>query len=908
MRTADPNATTRSSLVFLMSALTVLLLFSCTVPAAEKNTLLFSESNSAAPLNESMLYNRFITWRPADGLTVGLNPPRFSWPYEPGIFPENIREGSSRLPLRRYRFQISQVPDFGQTLVDVLDTEFNFYNTLSPLPAGKTLYWRVGYYGTGDTDREELRWQKVRKFNLAEDAVAWDRSGLEKPRFVSKEHPRIIFTADRLDALRALHKTDPHARAIYEQTVAAAKEDLKADWFLDFPKTDTLANEKLLQLYPDLAAQVGANGGSLLYLRLVNRLIKMAFAYMITADEDFLAVIEPFLTVAAYPPGGHSSPEGIGGNEDYVALNEFLALFYDWFYHEMSPDQRNKILACLHWRVDHIVNNYSWRTNHGKAMKASSIAVAGSSHPYENINYTYVAGLAAYEEDQLFRTTYELGAHYLTGVSSPFGPEDSWNEGPGYGLSKFKWMMFATCYYELSLRGAEMGLNPFLTEIGEFFTRVAVLGLPHLSFGNIGLSEPYYLGNKLSSFRKLAYLTGNRRFLKTWEDASRRMEQIGYMQGQTYHRPWIEYALPLCLPEPEKEPQVALSKLFPDGGWVTASSRWPGELDNYAQSVGITFRARPRGAFNHAFFSDNGFQLYAYGQNITHAGGSTQNGDRHAHHSMSHNIVLVDGLGQAQPAHTRWANYSKKELYAPYFARIARYADRDGAVYFKGEAAKAYIQYPYVYREFWGRLGDEVTDPYGTSDLSYLTLADRHVLFVDNRYFVMLDDLAVDPDKKPSGSRFSWLYHVLQDVPLEWDEAESSFSYTLDDVTTVVKVIASEDTDFQDRLAGDGLINPITGEDYNPWVKEITRYDRNYSGPYPDKVTHNIWITNSEPARKIRFLTVIFPYRATGDQQQERPRIESLDNLTVRVSQGEKSEIVTFDPSRHPEADIQVEF
>ncbi|MEA2064614.1 MAG: hypothetical protein U9P14_13000, partial [Gemmatimonadota bacterium] len=702
-------------------------------------------------------------------------------------------------------------------------------------------------------------------------------------------------------------ETDAHARAIYQESVGAAREDLSADWFLNFPKTDTLSDEELRRKYPDIPAKLDLDGGSLLYLKLVDRLINMAFAYMITEEKNFLAVIKPFLTVAAYPPGGRSSPEGLGGNEDYVALNEYLALFYDWFYHEMSPAQREKVLACLRWRVDHIVNSFSWRANRGRQMRASSIAVAGSSHPYENINYTYVAGLAAYEKDELFRTTYELGAHYLTGVSNPFGPEDAWNEGPGYGLSKFKWMMFATCYYDMSLQGAGMGLNPFLTEIGEFFTRVAVLGLPHLSFGNIGLQEPYYLNNKLSSFRKLAYLTGNRRFLKTWEDASRRLEQIGYPQHRRYHRPWIEYALPLCLPEPEKKPPVALSRLFPDGGWATASTRWPGELDNYAQSVGITFRARPRGAFNHAFFSDNGFQLYAYGQNITHAGGSTLNGDRHAHHSMSHNIVLVDGLGQAQPAHTRWANYSRKELYAPYFARIPRYADRMGTVYFKGEAAKAYIQYPYVYREFWGRLGDEKTDPYGQSDLSYLTLADRHVLFVGGRYFIMLDDLAVDPDRKPSGSLFSWLYHVLQDVPLEWNETESCFSYSLGDVTTVVKVISSEETVFEDRLAGKGLINPITGEDYNPWVKEIQRYDRNFSGPYPDKVTHNIWITNREPARKIRFLAVIYPYRNTGDQQPGRPRIESLDNLTVRVSRGKKSETVTFDPSRHPEADIQVE-
>jgi hypothetical protein len=234
---------------------------------------------------------------------------------------------------------------------------------------------------------------------------------------------------------------------------------------------------------------------------------------------------------------------------------------------------------------------------------------------------------------------------------------------------------------------------------------------------------------------------------------------------------------------------------------------------------------------------------------------------------------------------------------------MARFAGDKQTWYWKGEAAAAYTQYPYHYFEFWGFLGDGDTNPYDERDLSYLNRADRHVVFVDGRYFVMLDDLEVS-DSKPNGSLYSWLYHVLQDVPLVWDPKLQRFRYTIRNVTTVVQHI-SRDTalEYENRQRELGLINPITGEDYNRWVRPIQLFDNNFSGEYPEKVTHNIWITNQQPRQKMRFLVVIYPYRSS----ERPPTITRIDDLTVRVSGGGKSETVTFDPVTHPEADIGVE-
>jgi len=859
----------------------------------------FDEVNSAVPLVESTLYNRVLTWRPADRTTVNSNPPRFSWPYEPDIIPEGE---SSSLPVRKFAFQISEDSDFQKILLDIKATDFNFYNTIPKLPVGKELFWKIGYYPPNRGGPPE--WQGVRRFRIEPGTLTWARDRLAIPDLTRDNHPRIIFKKERMNELRALVGRDAFSREIYGKVLADATADLNADWFLKFPASDLVPEKQLREIYSDIPPWLDPDGGDAPYLQMADRLISMAFAYMLSGDERFLEVVERLVTVASWGRTGETRPEGVegGGSPDNVSLIEYLSLFYDWFYDELSPAQRATVLEGLRWRVEHIVNNYSWRQGVGSKVYPYSISIAGSSHPYENINYTFPAGLAAYEEGGVFKTTYDLAVNFLSGVNNCFGPEDAWNEGPGYGLSKFKWMVNATCYYDMTLENSGFGLNPFLSEIGEFFNRVAVLGLPHLSFGNVGVMEPYYLNNRVSSFRKLAHLTSNKRFLESWRGALKRLEEIGYSQHRKYSRSWIEYALPHFYEAPQKENETPVGRLFPDGGWVAASTHYPGDLSHYQDSLGIVFHARPRGAYNHAFFGDNSFQIYAFGENITHGGGSTRNGDRHAHHSMSQNIVLVDGLGQAQPSPSRMENF-KKRLFRPFAARISRFGGKDKTWYWKGEAAGAYVQFPFHYSEFWGHLGDGEANPYDERDLSYLIRADRHVLFVDGRYFVMLDDLEVS-ESKPEGSLFSWLYHVLQDVPLIWNPDLQRFEYSVGDVTTIVQHIRRDVAlNYDNRLNELGLINPITGEDYNRWVRSIQRFDNNFTGEYPDKVTHNVWLTNLEPRRNMRFLVVIYPFRKGSGT----PVITRIDDLTVEVSCGSKSETVTFDPAAHSEAEIQVD-
>jgi len=84
---------------------------------------------------------RFVKFRPVDGATVHLNPPRFSWGYVPQLFPD----GSGYPAGQKFTFQVSRTMDFARPEIDVRDTPFNFYNTIPPLSGNGRWFWRVGY-------------------------------------------------------------------------------------------------------------------------------------------------------------------------------------------------------------------------------------------------------------------------------------------------------------------------------------------------------------------------------------------------------------------------------------------------------------------------------------------------------------------------------------------------------------------------------------------------------------------------------------------------------------------------------------------------------------------------------------------------------------------------------------------
>ena len=789
------------------------------------------------PSDPRQEFARWVRFRPGDGQVVTLNPPRFSWPYVPHIV---FREGDGKAN-QKFTLQISKTKSFAKPEVEVKDTACNFYNFLPPLAGSDTWYWRVGY--NVGTKRE--KWSDTRKFTIAENAVVWDRSRLKEAMDSVKGHPRILLNRDNLSAILGLRKEHPFSKQLASYIINTADKTLKEKWFRDFPQDD----KKPLK-----------------YMGMGRSMVFTAFAYLLTGDEKYLACKERFLRMASWPKGGYASPEGAGAVAKWEShLTEYFGLFYDWFYDKLTPAERAVVRKSLEWRIDHTTNSYAWRRKGGEAIRPGSIAVLCSSHPYENTMVTLPGALAICDESRIAREALELDIHYLIGITSGMGEDEGWNEGPGYGNGKMKWLTDATWYMQTAIPDLDLGKNEYYSNICDFFARITPVGAKHCSFGNRGHNERDWCASRVTNFRRMAMLRGDGHAMQNWIDTRKRLADMGRKDAMPYS-PWIDYVLPHYAGEPKPLAEDNPVKLFPLEGWVMASSAPPSDYDAQKNAVSMTFHCRPRGGYSHSFRSENTFDIHAYGETITTGGGTTSNQSFFANHTMSHNTILVNGREQLA-ARSRTARVC---------GRIIAFRQGDNFVYWAGDATPAY---------------DAKTG---------LVKFVRHVLFVDNAYFVIFDDLAMGPRAKPA--TFQWLYHVVPPVPLEVDTEAFAICYAIGKTHVVLQHLAHvDDLTFENLRGAKGMVNPITGENttvMDKWMKGKKKRKKRIPKPLD---AHHLWISNKTPRRQMQFLTVIAPFR----KEEQAPTITRVNDAGVRVTFRGKETVVSFD--KDAEADIAVD-
>jgi hypothetical protein len=84
------------------------------------------------------------------------------------------------------------------------------------------------------------------------------------------------------------------------------------------------------------------------------------------------------------------------------------------------------------------------------------------------------------------------------------------------------------------------------------------------------------------------------------------------------------------------------------------------------------------------------------------------------------------------------------------------------------------------------------------------------MLFVRNKYFVILDDLEAT---KPTA--FTWLYHIQPEGPLNLDTDTGSFTYQIEDIKVeVAHLLGKGQLSIHNMQGANGLKNPLTDEDY----------------------------------------------------------------------------------------------
>jgi len=775
-------------------------------------------------------YPHYLTFRPGNGQACAVNPPRFSWPYTPHVI--GARSGPAA---QAFVLQLSRRGDFAEPDVTVR-TPYNFYNALPVLEKG-TWHWRVGYEAEADG---QTQWSASRSFIVNADSVPWDRTVIRRAAEIlaAKQHPRFGPADGDWAAWRKRLAASEPTGGWLASLVRRADRAAGRPWWNDFPSSDRPGKTT----YDDRG-----------FATMGFEIAAAAFAHRFTEKAKYARAKDLAVALARFPKGGLSSPEYHGPSTKWpTQITEDLALVYDLLYEDLSAADRRTLLDSIAWRLEATyLEKASWRRGH--RISRSGVGVFSQSHPYENFMWSLPAVLLTAGDLPVSDQLVPLCLHYLTGVTAAHGPDEGWNEGLCYGAWKAGTMVQTAAYTAILLPELDLGRSPYFRRLGTWHAHLLPIGVDRLAFGDYAAMPDRALVSQRNLFRCLARLTGDGRFV------TRHRALATVTDAGPTNRAWLDLAMASRFEAPEPQPERPVA-VFPEAGWVMAGSQPPSDRQAFDDAIGMIFKCRPRGGYSHSFRAENDFVWYALGRTLSAGGGGTAYPDPHSRHAMSHNVVLVDGEGQ------EWDRWDPRY---PYCGRLLAWRRGDDWIHWVGDATRAYQTVPGLAR--WH----------------------RHVVFLNDRWFVLFDDLAMRPDADPA--RFSWLYHVAPNVKMEIDTDAGTFAYRMG-ATRARLTLATPPgaVEVRNMTGRYGFRNPITGEDiYDRTLKALEGVGRALE--QKQWMAHNLWVTNRQPVRAWSYLAVLSAWR--DGQGAPDVTIDGPRAVRLRAPGGEWRR-VSFDPDR----------
>jgi len=291
--------------------------------------------------------------------------------------------------------------------------------------------------------------------------------------------------------------------------------------------------------------------------------------------------------------------------------------------------------------------------------------------------------------------------------------------------------------------------------------------------------------------------------------------------------------------EPEPPSRLDGSKYLADIGWVAMHSA----LGDAANDVWALFKSSSRGSYSHSHADQNSFQLYAYGRAFAIDSGyypayGSPHDNLYTRQTRAHNLILVNGRGQ--PTHTWEAS-----------GDITEYRREGIVTLVRGEAGDAYNhpQTPGLLRQ-WKENLKEPVPPMEPKVEAF----DRTLAFVGSKTRPVL--VVHDYLRTGSETTFDWLLHALS--RMETDGRMGAIQLRDGDARLAVRLVATVPYGFSQT-------------DKFPVAPELAT---NTAYILVDKPFVNQWhlkATTERPAKEMKFLAVMVPYRDSEAQPEIVP-------------------------------------
>lgn len=497
------------------------------------------------------------------------------------------------------------------------------------------------------------------------------------------QHPRLLFTAEDIPALRA--KAQGVGKPFFDQLLEY------------LPTCNPPQDTKYLTDATDAQRQG------------LWRLPTVALHYVLTGDRKSLdrstAFLQAFIEQEHWETGGEQD-SGMGAANIMIGV----ALAYDWLYHDLDPALRQRVADKLllqarrlyhgghlkkqgkshYWQND-AQNNHRWHRDGGLALAA--LAVAGDVEGAEWL---------------LSRTKEELEFIY------------TWLPDDGTSHESATYLVFGAPHLVLAFDAADRCLGTDL--LGHpFFESTPRFRLHTLT---PGFGDSMHYGDSAGSGHIHSY---------TFRAASRHKladEQAAFMDFYRAEPDRFTYGwFSLVWFDPSLSggsiDNVDRSAFFPDLGLAAVRDGWAKE------NVAMLFKAGPYGGMKlNEYRNANNFHYI----NVAHddpdanmfelfaKGGFVAEDDRYASKAKltsSHNTILVNGKGQKGEGRGWTQPLKGPDQDMTQLAWVTAWKDGGGVVAVEGEAAGAY----------------EGLDRYR-----------RTVVWVEGQYILILDDIAAEAE------------------------------------------------------------------------------------------------------------------------------------------------------------------
>lgn len=541
-------------------------------------------------------------YRPADGATVALNPPSFTW------FPERIPG--------MYTLEVAKDAAFTEMAYACSATPWSAHAPDVALDPG-TYFWR---YRITETGGGTTNWSRVRRFEVPEGLVSFPKPALDV--LVSRipgRHPRLFVRPEEVDDLRATAE-EAHAGR-YAEVIAAADRVLKNP-------PDTTEPPK----YPEGTPHKGEEwkkiwwGNRKRSIAVTEGAANCAFAYLLTGEERYgMMARDLVMAFADWDPKGSTNYRY--NDEAAMPLLYWPSRAYTWAYDTFSEADREKLTAVMTVRGGDCFNHLRGRKH---------LWTPYASH--SNRAWHFLGEVAT-----VFHDTIPQAPQWLDYAFTIFytcypvwGDSDGgWHEGVGYWasyISRFLWWsMNCQAIYDIDPFD-----RPFFRETGYYGIYVVP---PHAPAGAWGDQGPLSSSQRVS--RLMAELAAGARNPHWQWYAEQHSDSAGWGWMGLLNATRMEGV------SAQAPKDLATSRAFMGTGTAVLNTT----LLDGTQNTQVHFKSSPMGRQSHGYNAHNAFLLYWKGQPVF-----VRSGRRDIHGSPHHtkwmwdtksdNAILVNGEGQ----------------------------------------------------------------------------------------------------------------------------------------------------------------------------------------------------------------------------------------------------------------------